>query len=272
MPGHDHAIGLFPALLKYWRRQRGLSQLDLAVAADVSARHISFLETGRSVPSAPMVRQLARTLGLPLRHMNEMLRSAGHAADDGGQLVPPESVRHAIELLKTHHEPFPLLVVDRVYCVLDANRAAHALLHALAAPAPGDAEGARDLRPNLARMAFDPAEAQPHLVNFAEIGREILWRIQRELLADPDDAALRELLDELLAMPTVDPDWRRVDLAVASEPALVVHLRLGSRDLRFLTAVTAFQAPQNMVVEQLRIEQWLPYDEVTVAACEDLFR
>ena len=201
--GHDRATGLFPALLKYWRRQRGLSQLDLAVAADVSARHVSFLETGRSVPSAAMVRQLARTLGLPLRHLNEMLRSAGHAEDDGGELVLPESVRHAIELLKMHHEPFPLLVVDRIYCVQDANRAATTLLRALAAPAPGDAEGDRDLRPNLARMAFDPAGAQPHLVNFAEIGREILWRIQRELLADPDDAELRELLDELLAMPTV---------------------------------------------------------------------
>jgi transcriptional regulator with XRE-family HTH domain len=283
VPHPDHRAGLFPALLKHWRRQRGLSQLDLAVAADVSARHISFLETGRSTPSPEMVLQLATTLGVPLRQVNAMLRAAGHdPVYDEDDAALPRSVVDAIALLKQHHEPFPLVVVDRTYRVLDANLGAVAVLSAvlgLAAPGSPDAPdpgGIAGLGLNLARLTFDPAGAQPLLVDFEQVGRELLWRIQREALADPDEGELRDLLDELLAMPTVADDWRRVDLSVPSEPALVLHLRReGDRaepplDLRFLTTVTAFQAPQNVAVEHLRIETWFPYDDVTAEACRRL--
>jgi transcriptional regulator with XRE-family HTH domain len=272
---HDQRAGLFPALLKHWRRQRGLSQLDLAVNADVSARHISFLETGRSRPSPEMVLQLATTLGVPLRQVNAMLRAAGHDAlydesDDG--LAPP--VLDALELLKAHHEPFPLVVLDRTYHVRDLNRGAMALLSAVlgldppgAVPPPADVAA---LGMNLARLTFDPEGAQPMVVNFDEVGRQLLWRIQREVLEDPDDGEMRRVLDDLLALPTVDPAWRQVDLMTPSDPALVLHLRRGDLDLRFLVTVTAFQAPQNVAVEQLRIETWFPYDDVTAAACREL--
>jgi transcriptional regulator with XRE-family HTH domain len=291
VPDPDHRAGLFPALLKHWRRQRGLSQLDLAVAADVSARHISFLETGRSTPSPEMVLQLATTLGVPLRQVNAMLRAAGHdpVYDEDDTALPP-SVVDALALLKAHHEPFPLVVVDRTYRVLDANVGATAVLAAVLGlsqpgpPAGAEGTGAGDradvgvaaLGLNLARLTFDPAGAQPHLANFDQVGRELLWRIQREVLADPDDGELRDLLDELLGMPTVADDWRRVDLSVPSEPALVLHLRRAGTegapdlDLRFLTTVTAFQAPQNVAVEHLRIETWFPFDEPTAEACRRL--
>ena len=123
---------------------------------------------------------------------------------------------------------------------------------------------------NLARLSFDPDGAHPRLVNFDEVGRDLLWRIQREVLADPDDGGMQDLLDELLAMPTVDPGWRQVDLLVPSDPALVLHLRRGDIDLRFLTTITAFQAPQNVAVEHLRIETWFPYDDATATACREL--
>ena len=103
-------------------------------------------------------------------------------------------------------------------------------------------------------------------MNFDEVGRHLLWRIQREVLADPDDGEMRDLLDELLAMPTVDPDWRHVDLLVPSDPALVLHLRHEDLELRFLTMITAFQTPQNVAVEHLRIEAWFPYDGATADA------
>jgi hypothetical protein len=90
------------------------------------------------------------------------------------------------------------------------------------------------------------------------------------VLAAPDDAELRDLLDDLLAMPTVDPHWRRADLTAPSDPALVIRLRAGDHELCFLTLVTAFQAPQNLWVEQLRIETWLPCDDVTSAVCRAL--
>ena len=273
----DHRRGLFPALLKYWRRQRGMSQLDLAVTADVSARHVSFLETGRSSPSPEMVLQLATSLGVPLRQVNAMLRAAGHdpVYDESGDAVP-SVLLDALALMKDHHEPFPLVVVDRTYDVLDVNRGAWALFAAIlgvdTSPEGVDAETVRALSLNLARLTFAPDGAQPSLVNFDEVGRELLWRIQREVLDDPDDRAMQDLLDELLAMPSVDPDWRQVDLLAPSEPALVLHLRVGDLDLRFLTTVTTFQAPQNVAVQDLRIETWFPYDDTTADACRTLSR
>lgn len=275
VPDRDPRAGLFPALLRHWRGRRGLSQLDLALAADVSARHVSFLETGRSSPSAEMVVRLAAALGVPLRHVDAMLEAAGHPAVHGARddALPP-SVVDALAALEAHQEPYPLFVVDRVYRVRRVNRAGMALLGALlGVPVPDRAptpDQVAALGLNLARATFDPAGAQPHIVNFAEVGRAILWRIHREVLDDPDDGALRALLDELLALPTVDPGWRDVDLTVPSDPALVVHLRAGDADLRFLTMVTAFQAPQNVAVDELRIELWLPSDAATADACRRL--
>lgn len=268
MSDPDRRAGLFPALLKHWRRQRGLSQLDLALIADVSARHVSFLETGRSTPSPEMVLRLAAALAVPLRQANAMLRAAGHDPryDEGGTELPA-GVVEAIALLKAHHDPFPLVVVDRTYDVLDANLGALAVLGALL----GDQAGSVDDEPlNLARLTFAPDGASRALVNFDEVGRELLWRIQREVLADPDDGEMQALLDDLLALPTVDPAWREADLAVPSEPALTMHLRTDDLDLRFLTTITSFQAPQNVAVEHLRIETWFPADDATAAACRRL--
>lgn len=272
MPVDDRRAGLIPALLKQWRAQRGLSQLDLALAADVSARHISFLETGRSVPSAEMVLLLGATLGVPLRQVNTMLAAAGHdPVYDETVDELPGPVREALELCKAHHEPFPLVVIDPAYSILDLNRAAVAVLGAVLGLPPfephPDGATIAGMGLNLARLTFDPEGAQPYLVNFDDVGRQLLWRIQREVLADPDDGELHTLLDDLLAMPTVAEDWRQVDLSVPSDPALVLHLRRGELELRFLTTIMSFQAPQNVGVERLHIEQWFPYDEATAESC-----
>lgn len=277
MPHPDHRAGLFPALLRHWRRQRGMSQLDLALTADVSARHVSFLETGRSTPSAEMVVQLATSLAVPLRQVNAMLRAAGHEpVYDESPDALPAVVADAVALVKAHQEPYPLIVMDRTYRVLDLNQGALAVFGAiLGAGGPDGPVGSADVAAlglNLARLCFDPDGAHPTLVNFDDVGRELLWRIQREVLADPDDGEMQDLLDELLGMPTVDPEWRQVDLLVPSDPALVLHLRRNDLDLRFLTTITAFQAPQNVAVEHLRIESWFPYDDATTAACRDLGR
>jgi MmyB-like transcription regulator ligand binding domain len=217
--------------------------------------------------------QLATSLAVPLRQVNAMLRAAGHDPlyDESEGSLPP-SVLDALALLKAHHEPFPLVVVDRTYQVLDLNGGALAVFGAvLGSEGLEHLAGAADGPPlNLARLTFDPMGAQPHLANFADVGRELLWRIQREVLADPDDGEMQELLDDLLEMPTVDPDWRQVDLMVPSDPALVLHLRTADLDLRFLTMITAFQAPQNVAVEHLRIETWFPYDAATAEACRNL--
>jgi hypothetical protein len=222
-----------------------------------------------------MVLRLGTTLGVPLRHVNAMLEAAGHGpvfAESDHAL--PAAVAEALSMLKAHHEPYPLIVVDRAYRVRDLNRGALSLI---AAFLPGqlpegavDASALANLDLNLARWTFDPRGAQPYLVNFDEVGRALLWRIQREVLTDPADGEVRALLDELLAMPTVAPDWRDVDLAIPSDPVLVLHLRRGALDLRFLAMVTAFQAPQNVAVEELRIELWFPCDGATAEAVRGL--
>ena len=256
----DPRAGLFPALLKHWRGQRSLSQLDLGLAADVSARHISFLETGRSRPSVGMVLRLGTTLGVPLRQVDAMLRAAGHDTiydTTPGEL--PQPVKEALELLKRHHDPYPLLVIDRLYRVRDMNNGAIRLFNRLLGPGL-QLEGL-----NLAELTFDPAGAHPLVANFETVGRQLLWRLQREALADPNDSEIRALLDRLVAMPTVSPNWRTMDPEVPSDPVLILHLRTGEVDLRFMTMITAFQAPQNAAVEDLRIESWLPYDAATDA-------
>lgn len=240
-----------------------MSQLDLAIIADVSARHVSFLETGRSRPSPDMVLRLASALGVPLRHVDAMLVAAGHpAVFDSAEGELPETVHAAIAMLMEHHEPFPLVVVDRAYRVVDANRGTRRMFAALLGP-----DRAADPDLNLALITFDPEGAQPYLANFDEVGRDLLWRIERELLADPDADELRELLDRIHALPTVADDWREVDLSSTSDPALTVHLHRDGLDLRFLVAVTAFEAPQNVAVEALRIETWFPADDATADLC-----
>lgn len=263
----DPDSGLYPALLKHWRGQRGLSQLDLALAADVSSRHVSFLETGRSVPSAAMVVRLASTLGVPLRHVNVMLEAAGHERFypepvGPGELPPPAA--RALTLLGQHHEPYPLVAVDRAYDVVTTNAGAARLLATIVGPPVPDGPPL-----NLARATFELGREL--LVNFDEVGRALLWRIQRESLAEPDRGPLRALLDDLLAMPSVEDDWREVDLGVPSAPTLELHLRTPTGlDLRFLAVVTAFQAPQDVLVDELVVETWLPVDERTAAACAAL--
>jgi len=264
----NRGSALFPALLRHWRTRRGLSQLDLALASNVSNRHVSFLETGRSSPSADMVLRLAAALDVPLRHVNAMLEAAGfdaHYPDARADGALPDEVMHALGMMKRHHEPFPLVVLNRRYDVVDLNAGAMALLSAALGPLDAAAG-----QLNLARATFDPDGAQPALLNFDEVGRTLLWRLQREVLADPNDAALRTVLDDVLAMPTVPEDWRTPDLSVPSTAALVLRLKVGKQVLSFVTMVTAFQAPQAVALDELRIETWFPNDEQTERACRGL--
>ncbi len=266
MGADSPSSGLFPALLKHWRRQRGLSQLDLAIAADVSARHVSFLETGRSQPSGPMVLRLCATLDVPLRQANAMLRASGHPPaypEPGARGAMPPEVEQAIALLKTHQEPFPVMIIDRAYVLMDLNQSARRLLSLVM----GEVD---PVGTNMARLTFDPEGAHPAIVNFDEVGRALLWRIQREVLADPDHRPLRELFESLTEMPTVGDDWRQADLGTPSPPVIGVHLRAGDIELRFVTVITAFQAPQTVLLDELRIETWFPADAASAEICRRL--
>ncbi|WP_394833103.1 helix-turn-helix transcriptional regulator [Pendulispora rubella] len=264
-------IGLFPAVLRHWRARRGWSQLDLALAANVSARHVSFLETGRAQPSRDMVLRLGETFDLSLRDRNAMLRAAGfeHAfaepTFDGG-LPPP--LAQAVDRMSAQQEPYPLMVLNRQYDVLRVNQSAGRLFGLFLARAEPVSPGSV----NLVRLLFDPYIAQHVIVDWERTAREAISRIHRELLARPNDPGLAALLQSLLAHPHVPKEWRQPDLSTPSEPIVVFRLRHGDTELAFLTTITVFQAPQNVLLDEIVIESYFPFDDRTAAFCADLAR
>jgi transcriptional regulator with XRE-family HTH domain len=261
---------LFPALLRHWRTRRGQSQLDLALAADVSARHVSFLETARAQPSREMVLRLGATLAVPLREQNTLLRAAGFAdefPEPGMTDGLPASVAHAIDRMLAQHEPFPMAVLDRCYDVLRLNGGAARLLARFTADptALGD-------RPNLYAALFDPRLARPFIVEWERVARLLVARLHREVLARAEDGDLAALLRSLFEYPGVPSAWRQPDFTTASEPTLTLRLRRDDLDLAFVGTITVFSAPQNVTLEELRIESYFPLDDDTARACERMAR
>jgi transcriptional regulator with XRE-family HTH domain len=258
--------GLLPALLRHFRTRRGLSQLDLALAADVSARHLSFLETGRAQPSREMVLRLGATLDLSLRDQNSMLRAAGFGAEfaepglAGGM---PDAITQAITRMLAQHEPFPMVVLDRCYNVLQRNDATRRLLSKIIAD-----PSALPARPNLLHVLFDPRLARSAVVDWERTARTLGSRVHRESLARPGDAELAAVARSLFDHPDVPREFRQPDFSAPSEPTIVLRLRVEGMTLAFLSTVTVFSAPQNVTLDELRLESYFPLDDATARACE----
>jgi transcriptional regulator with XRE-family HTH domain len=259
---------LFPALLRHWRGCRGLSQLDLALAADVSARHVSFLETGRAQPSREMALRLGGALNLSLRDQNAMLHAAGfpHEFDEPrlDQGMPP-AIEQALARMLRQHEPFPMVVVNRSYDVLRTNDGAQRLLAKMIA----DPSALTD-PPNLFHLLFDPRLGRRAVVDWERTARALLSRLHREALARSGDVQLGALVRSLFEYADVPSSFRQPDFSAPSEPTLVLRLRSDDVELAFLTTLTVFSAPQNVTLDELRIDSYFPLDEVTVRACERL--
>jgi transcriptional regulator with XRE-family HTH domain len=240
-------------LLKEWRVRRRMSQLDLALEAGVSTRHVSFVETGRAKPSAEMVLHLAEQLEVPLRDRDALLLAAGYAPAFGARdLEAPEMapVREAIELVLRGHEPYPAAVVDRHWNLVAGNSGI-ALLTASVSPAL--------LEPpvNVLRVSLHPDGLAPRIANLAEWREHLLHRLRRQVLLTGDDEAAA-LLAELEAYPSPE-----------GEPPphndIVVPLRL--RDgLAFFSTVATFGTAVDITVSELSIEAFFPADEATAEA------
>ena len=262
--------GLFPAQLKYWRGRRGMSQLDLALAADVSSRHVSFLETARARPSPEMVLRLGSALRLPLRDQNAMLVAAGLEEaypESAPRRELSDPVARALDTMLAGHEPFPMLIMDRHYDVRQMNRGAEALFHRVIA------EPSAATPPlNVIRAAFDHRLARPFIEDWERLARALLSRLYRESLERPSDEGLAGLVEELLSAPDIPAEWRQPEFATVSEPVLSVTFATGDLRLSFLTAVTVFNAPQNVALEETRIESYFPLDDATAEACASLGR
>ena len=243
-------------LLRDWRLRRRLSQLDLAVEAGVSARHVSFVETGRSRPSAAMVLQLAEHLEVPLRDRNALLLAAGYApAFAQRDLDDPEMgpVRDAIDRLLCGHEPYPAVVVDRHWGLVAANRAV-AILTAGVAP--------HLMEPpvNVLRLSLHPDGLAPRILNLGEWRAHLLDRLARQAVVS-GDPALFALHEELAAQPGGEP-WPGVDLET-SEIAVPLRLAAEGEELAFISTATSFGTAIEVTMSELAIESFFPAGEAT---------
>jgi transcriptional regulator with XRE-family HTH domain len=254
-------------LLRQWRNRRRRSQLDLALDADISQRHLSFVESGRSLPSRETLLVLAEHLDVPLRERNALLLAAGYAPvyPERG-LDSPElaGARQAILRILDAHEPFPALAVDLAWTMVAANAALAPLLEGIEDP--------ELLAPpvNVLRLSLHPRGLGSRIVNGAEWRHHVLTRLRHQVDAT-GDAGLIRLLDELERLPPLRSPARPGSGVPGSLPAgglFAVPLRLETAQgtLSFLSTTTVFGAPMDVTLAELAIEAFYPADEATAEA------
>ncbi|MFF0140986.1 helix-turn-helix domain-containing protein [Streptomyces sp. NPDC005227] len=250
-------------LLRGWREQRRVSQLELALRAGSSARHISFVETGRSRPSEEMVLRLAEHLDVPVRERNALLLAAGYAPhypetplDDPSM----DALREGVERLIQGYEPYPALVVDATYDVLAANRGIAVLL-----------EGVPDrlLAPplNAMRLTLHPQGLAPRIRNLRAWRDHLLAQMDRQIALRRSEP-LRALYEEVAAYPVPDtaPEPAGGDESLGSVPSFALPMRIEheGRVLSFISSISTFNTPMDVTVAELAIETFLPADPATV--------
>lgn len=256
----------FGAHLRHWRQHRRLSQFDLAQEAEISARHLSFVETGRSLPSREMVLRLSARLDIPLRERNALLVAAGYApmyrerALDDPALA---AARQAVELLLKSHEPYPALAIDRHWNLIAANRVVPHLL-------AGADVSLLQAPLNVLRLSLHPLGLAPKIVNLPQWRQHLLERLRQQIAATADPA-LVALLQELRAYP--------LPPGVMDEPLEGEHLgvvmpfkyRMASgKVLSFISTTTIFGSPVDVTLQELALETFFPADEVTRQALQGL--
>ncbi|MEV5630254.1 helix-turn-helix domain-containing protein [Micromonospora tulbaghiae] len=243
-------------LLRQWRQRRGFSQLDLAIAADVSARHVSLVETGKSKPSSNMILRLADQLHVPLRDRNRLLLAGGFAPRYAERPLDHNAlsaVHDAVRRVLRAHEPYPALVFDRRWNIVMTNRAVD----------PFFAQVAPDLlRPpvNLVRLGLDPRGFGRMVVNLADVRAVFRSRISRQLATAPDPE-LTALYEELLAPEPENTSGQRIETDVV----IPMILRVGGRELRLFSTITTFGTPMDITVDEIAIESYYPADAESAA-------
>jgi len=255
-------------LLREWRASRRLSQLDLALEAGVSARHLSCVETGKSQPSREMLARLADALNMPLRERNALLVAAGFAPKyPESSLGTPElaQMRRAIEFILAQQEPYPAFLLNRHWDVLMANEAAARIGNFVM-------RGKPSAHQNMLRQLFDPEDFRQAVANWEELAGDLIRHLHNEVAASPSDTKARELLDEVLAYPGVPVHWRTRDLVAAPSPLVTTVLRRDDKQLQFFSTITTFGTPRDVTLDELHVECCFPVDEATAALCRQLAR
>lgn len=247
----------FGDLLRECRRGRRLSQLELALNAEVSQRHVSFLESGRAQPSRQMVVLLAQSLDLPLALRNRLLQAAGYAGVYPRRELDAEAmrpIRNALERMLAAHEPFPAVVVDRAWNVVLVNRATARLFDLAGGMAPmAERVGGE----NMLRMTLHPEGLRAAIGNFDEFAAHLLTRSANEALNHP---GLQQILTEVLRYPGLPGKGRQVDSTTPLMPILPMQLKLGDLQLSLFSTIACFGTPLDVTADELRIEHLFPAD------------
>jgi transcriptional regulator with XRE-family HTH domain len=252
-------------LLREWRSVRRLSQLDLALAADVSSRHLSYVETGRAQPSRDLVSRLAQTLELPLREQNTLLVAAGYAPEySESVLTSPElsTARRAIELILNKQDPYPAIVMNRYWDLLMSNQSTPRIFRWLLDGPPAQS--------NIMKTFFDPAGVRSYVVNWEECAGDLVRHLHDDLAAAPSDAKMSQLMRDVLAYPGVPQRWAKRQLPAPVPSLSTITYRKGDVDLTFFWTMTTFGTPHDVMLEDLRIECSFPADDATERFCCEL--
>jgi transcriptional regulator with XRE-family HTH domain len=247
------------SLLRDWRAARGKSQYDLSLDSGVSQRHISFVESGRSVPGRQTLLDIAEALDVPLRDRNALLLSAGYAPvyPDGAWDAPEmRSVTAALKRALRQHEPFPAVVMDRYWNVLTTNEATPRFFNSFIDMA------ARKGPRNVLHLMFDPAGMRPFVANWENTAKGLFQRVYRESVGRIIDRKTKELLAALLAYPDVKPSWKQSE-ALSTLPVIPISFRKGDTIMNYFSMVTTVGTPRVVAAEELRIECLFPADETT---------
>jgi len=261
MPARQRQRPSFGALLRQWRSLRRVSQLALATEAQISSRHLSFLETGRAQPSREMVQRLAHVLDVPLSGQNALLVAAGYAPIYGErELSAPEleHVRRALEFILRQQEPYPAIVMDGRWDIIMRNEASQRIFGLFR---PSTKEG-REQALNGMRTVFHPQGIRQFLLNWEELAGPLIQTLHREAASgtNPTAASLR---DELLAYPGVPAPWKLADPYTPVPPVLTMRLKKDDASCAFFSTLTTLATPRDIMLEQLRIECFYPADAVT---------
>ncbi len=253
-------------LLKHHRKLRNFSQLDLALASEVSQRHISFLESGKANPTQEMILQLASVLDIPLREQNIILTTAGFAPIySENDLSSPEfePIRKALDFILLSQTQSPVLIMDRYWNLIQSNSVSQRLMNWLINSEDLQNRFYIDGEINLMRLMLHPQGLKPFVVNWQEIGSHSVKRVYREALANDSSEKGMKLYQELLTYPDIPQLRKHSHSQTWQLPLLTVKFAKDGLNLNFFLAIATLGTPQDIMLQELRIETFFPADEVT---------
>jgi transcriptional regulator with XRE-family HTH domain len=247
-------------LLKQWRGVRGRSQLDISVDTGISQRQISFIESGRSVPSRSTLVGIAQALQIPLRERNALLLAAGYAPlypDAPWNSAEMSSVTNALQRMMTQHEPYPAIVMDRYWNVLLTNDAAprffNCFIDMSERPSPR----------NMLHLMFDPQGMRPFVANWETLAKTLIQRVYREAVGQVADEKTKGLVADLLAYPDVQSGWRAGPDTLSAMPMIPMSFVKDGAVMNYFSLVTTVGTPQTIAAQELRVECMYPADDGT---------